>query len=719
MLFSKRLLFFSIAVSMLVSMNGCSSKPVSLKADKYIITAEEDGPSEKWATYLYSHLQKRTSDPSSVVLSLGEVPKLARDVRNIHIEFAPDLKFDYVIKNKSSNKLHICFKNKQTAIWILYQLIENIGLVDDRFDTKDLPPAFIDFSSKEYTFDFKYREPHYALNLEPDVAPLLGTNNVEMDWGLWGHHLSNIVSDDEDETIYAMVKGERNRAQFCFSSKSLFNQAREYIIDNFGNGNDGYQVMMMILPEDNMISCTCPECIDKGNTPSHATPAVQDFIRRLAEMFPNHYFYTSAYLTTLNPPAYQLPENSGVFLSTINIPKGVKPTNQAEFKKFLNLVDEWQTKTSNIYLWDYVSNFDDYLTPIPSLLSLQSQLKYFKMLRVQGLFLNASGYDYSPFDDLKTVVSAALMMDISIDIEPLVKAFFRKNYPTSHEALNSYYMGLERGYAQKKKPYNMYGSMRDNMDTYFDTESFMSFYSLLPSLISTSTGEEEAKLQKLYTALTYTRLQVAYTQGTGKWGYAQRDEKSISILPEISELVQRLEGHKEYKDLQNYKESEGSLAEYINEWKDMIQRGKRQNLLLDTPIELLSPPTEGFENTSLLNDATLGFRQDYHQGWYLSHTNELHLRFSARELEEGQVLKIRFLHMPKHRFDEPEKMNLFIDGKAVDISKMQKEYGTELNSNRIITYTLPVELKGSQSVELILTPKKGNSRLALDEIQIQ
>ncbi len=717
MLFFKCPLVLLIETFLFISILGCSNKPVSLKADKYIITAEEDGASERWAAYLHSHLQKRTSDKSSADLILGERPKFERNIRNIHIEFAPSLKFDYIINN-SSNKLLLRFRDNSTAVWLIYQLIENIGLDDDRFNTEDLPPAVINFSSRKHTFDFRYREPHYSLNYEPDVAPLLGTNNVEVDWGIWGHNLTKIISGEEDESVYALVKGERNRAQLCFSSKGMLKQLGEYIIDNFGDGKEGNQVMMMIMPADNALSCTCPECIEKGNTSSYATPAVQDFIRKLAEIFPNHSFFTSAYLTTLSPPAYQLPENSGVFLSTIKIPKGVKLSKQVEFREFRDLIEEWQTKTPNIYLWDYMSNFDDYLTPLPSLLALQSQLQYFKMLKIKGVFLNASGYDYSPFDDLKTVVAAALMMDVFMDIEPLIEAFFKKNYPHSHEALQTYYMELEHRYAQKEKAYNIYGGIRESMDSYFDVESFISFYSLLPSLISASTGEEEAKLRKLFTALTYTRLQVAYTQGTGKWGFARRDGNSISILPEISELVQRLEGHKEYKDLQNYKESDGSLTEYIEEWKDMLKKGKWQNLLLDTSIELLSSPSEGFEKTSLLNDGNLGFRQDYHQGWYLCHTKDLHLRFSAREIQEGKELKIRFLHMPRHRFDEPEKLNLLIDGKAMDISNIQKDYGTELNNNRLITYTLPVKLKGSQSVELVIIPK-GSSRLALDEIQIQ
>lgn len=698
---------------------GCSAQPADLKAEKYVISSEEDAQSEKWAEYLYTHLSKRSSDKSLVDIQLGgSEKKQDKTVKNIRFEFAPDLNSDYRIEHLPS-QLTVRVRDKRTALWIIYQLIENIGLIDKRFNTNDLPPKTIDFESKVGNFDFHYREPYFAPNLEPEYASLIGTNNVEMDWGIWGHNLTKIIEDRGNETIYALVNGKRHKEQLCFSSEEILKQTKEYIVDNFGDGSDGYKVRLMIMPADNNLVCTCPNCLEAGNTPTYATPAVQDLIRRLAELFPNHCFFTSAYLSTLSPPKYQFPKNGGVFFSTMDLPKGISLNDQASIKNFMKQLDDWRNITPNIYLWDYGSNFDDYLTPLPMLLGLQAQLQSFKKEGVKGIFLNASGYDYSPFDDVKTFVSAALMMNVNADVEQLATAFFKKNYPESYKLLSDYFMGLEKQYFQKNKSYNMYGSIRENMRTYLDVIQFVEFYETLQTLVAKTKGEEKEKLKKLFTALTFTRLQIAYTQGTHEWGYARKEENKVIIKKEINNMLNDLQQYIHFDNLRNYKESGGSLSEYINHWQQLIQSGSFENALLDVPIELCSKPDEGFEKLDLLNDGTTGFSQDYHQGWYLSSAKELHLRFPAEKLQNAKQLKIRFLQMRKHRMHQPQETQLLIDGKTIQnlqINKQQQEDSE--NSTNVVIYSIPVNFNGAKDIELRFIRPEGNNKLALDEIQI-
>lgn len=118
-----------------------------------------------------------------------------------------------------------------------------------------------------------------------------------------------------------MVNNQRNANQLCFSSDQLFEGTRNYIVDNYGKGEkDVYR--FMIMPADNNLVCTCPLCAELGNTDKTATPAVTDFIRKLAETFPKHQFYTTAYRTTQNAPEYQFSENSGIFSVPSILKKG-------------------------------------------------------------------------------------------------------------------------------------------------------------------------------------------------------------------------------------------------------------------------------------------------------------------------------------------------------------------------------------------------------------
>ena len=697
---------------LLLTFTSCSlGKAPELKANGYVITAEEDGPSEKWAEYLYRHLQKRSKDPKSIILIKGAPKPGPEGYKNIHFEVASDLKNEYCIEH-NSERLHIRSRRASTAIWLIYQLIESISAEDNRFSTTDLPPATIAFNDGCHDFDFDYREPHFAENLETDRSPVYGNNNVETDWGLWGHQLFKIAEDFANPETYALVNNQRNANQLCFSSDQLFEGTRNYIVDNYGKGEkDVYR--FMIMPADNNLVCTCPLCAELGNTDKTATPAVTDFIRKLAETFPKHQFYTTAYRTTQNAPEYQFSENSGIFFSTINLKKGVTLTEeQKETKKFLEDIKKWRLTSMNMYLWDYGANFDDYLSPIPLLNGLQKQLSFYKKNNIKGVFLNGSGYDYMAFDDVKTYVASALMKDCTIDIEFLVKRFFKKSYPVSGTILANYYINLENSYDAKNKPYNMYGSMQSNLKTYLDAAQFVEFYTQLKNVIPKTKGEEKLKLEKLFTALSYTRLQIAHTLGYNPYGFAKKEGNELKIKSEINDWIASLKNYSAYSDMSSYKETDGSIASYLQEW-EKLKTANLKNLLLDDAVAVISEKDEGFEKTTILNDGVPGFETDYHHGWYLNSSKNFRISFSTAQLKGAKTVKLRFLNNEAHGIIPPQKVLFIGNGKTI------KTLSVGNNSQKTVQISTDISFGQYESIEISFENKGGaKSIIALDEVQV-
>lgn len=701
-----------------ISLVCCSFGKPEIKAEKYLISAEEDAKSEQLAAYLFYHLSKRTKEKSSVELHKGTPPrKIPKGVKNIHIEVMDDLKNSYCIEHTSSRLLvQVC--EWKTALWIVYQIIGKIAAEDQRFVANDIPPPMIDFNTGRENFDFTFREPFFALNLEEDVATMIGTNNVDTDWGIWGHNLSKILDPHNGDDLFAMVDGERNRDQICFSSPVLFEQLCAYIIDNYGDGTD-QSVRFMIAPNDNSLVCTCNACTALGNTEKYATPAVHSTIIKLSERFPNHQFYMTAYHTTAMPTNYHLPKKCGVFLSSIHLPKGVALDSQPQVNEFLQLLDAWRTKTDNVYIWDYAANFDDYLTPIPVLLSLQQQLKFYKKNGIKGVFLNASGYDYSPFDDVKTFVAAALMMDVDADVEKLITQFHQKKYPQTHDLINNYFISLEKRFFSMDMPYDMYGGMRENVTSYLDKEEFVRFYDALRDALPSTTGDEHYLLRKLYTALTFTRLQIAYIQGADRWGYALKKGDKMVVKPEIATMIEDLRQFANYDNMQNYKEFDGSLARYIGQWEHLLQLGDFENLLLEMPVEVSTNTSERAEKTMLLTDGTPGFTQDYHDGWFLVTADEMSIHFPAVSLDKTKMIKLRFLQMEKHDISLPTHIELVVDGVGIPFRQVDNNATTEDPKGAFtMSYVLPVDFSGNKSFEIkIWGDKESKSIVAIDEVQ--
>lgn len=684
-----------------------------MKSEKYLITSQQDAISEKWALYFFDHVKNRTGGTQIFKLEKGDIINSDPNLFQFQIEIAPDLKTDYCIKQKK-NRVIIRSKSENTAIYLIYQLISKLSEQDPRINASDIPPAALSFKTECKDFDFEYREPHLGQNIDFERSMLLGNNNIDTDWGLWGHQLPKLAEDfGGEEEMFALIDGHRNHNQLCFSSNALFELTSEYILNEYGDGKKK-SYRFMISPSDNDLVCQCPDCLSEGNSKKSATPAVTAMLNKLAERFKNHEFYTISYRTTKEAPELHLNKNAGVFISTMDLPKGINLSqNQKNTQEFEEILDSWQKKTNKIYLWDYAGNFDDYLSPIPLVNGIQKQLQYFKKLDIKGIFLNSAGYDYMPFADVNTYIISALMKDNTLSTEELANKYFTKFYPNSNKILNQYYIYQLKSFDAKNKPYHMYGSMRDNLSTFLDPEKFSDFYESLQAIIPKLKGEEKRKIEKLLTALSYSRLQIAYTipsKGFSGHPALQSNFNSTSIKTWLSQLKK----HDLYEDMKVFKESEGEISKYIEEWENLINTKKPINKLTIKDIKVTSPKNEGFESLEMLTDKMPGFSSNYQQGWYISSSKVTEIKINLASIKNANKMEINFLHLDNRNLFAPIHIELYIDSKPAKTIELKDPI---IKDNKFqFSTSLP-----TNAVEIKLKIEKRpatKSSIALDEISI-
>ena len=401
----------------------------------YLITIGED-PTDRdtrWAKYLYEHLKKRANDDEMVAFGVSEM-----DMWRIIIQIDPTLQREFKVAYKGSD-IRLTASDDKQMLWLQYQLIKKISKEDPRIDGSDLPPALINLNDTCGAFAFDYQSIYSPYGLNADHTGVIGLNNFDDSWGIWGHNLRKVLGKDA-EKVYATIHGKTDDSQLCFSSEDMYRQIENYIVDNFGEkGNFRF----VIAPDDTPYACTCTTCTALGNTEKNATPTVTELILRLSQRFPKHTFFTTSYLTTQQVTNKQLPPNVGVIVSAIDYPLRRTDGKDEQDKKFAEQLDNWKKVTNNIYIWDYINNFDDYLTPFPILKIAQQRLQLFKQHGASGIFFNGSGYSYSSFDEMRTFVLSALLINPELPVDELIKSYFNQEYPVSKKWLYDYYTELE------------------------------------------------------------------------------------------------------------------------------------------------------------------------------------------------------------------------------------------------------------------------------------
>lgn len=671
----------------------------------YLVTIGE-APTEKdtrWAKYLYGHLKKRAKDDETVAFGVSE-----KEMWRIVVRIDPAMQDGFKIACKGAD-IRLTASDSRQMLWLQYQLMKNISKEDPRIDGSDLPPALINLKDTCGSFAFDYQSIYSPTGLNADYTGVMGLDNFDDSWGIWGHNLRKALGENTKKA-YAVINGKTDESQLCFSSGEMYRLIESHIMDNFGEKG---RFRFVIAPEDTPYACTCPSCTAIGNTAKNATPAVTGLIARLSRRFPGHFFFTTSYLTTQQVADKQLPPNAGVIVSAMELPLCRLNDKDAKVKKFVRQLDQWKKVTNNIYIWDYINNFDDYLTPFPILKIAQQRLQLFKRHGVSGIFFNGSGYSYSSFEEMKTFVLSALLINPALSVDDLARRFFNQEYPVSKKWLYGYYKDLEDN-AQSGKRLGMYAGIREAEKSFLKPGGFIKFYDEMEGFIAGSKGRERKRLHELQTALSFTRLELGREHGFDVYGYATRNGMALRPVPQAQEWLARLKEHKAFAGMRYYNESDNEIDGYIKEWEQhILASGLKRNLFLGLTPSIV--PQTYKSQIKKLTDGTHGLPADYHCGWVIIPEKECTISLPVEGIKASGSICISFLSLARHRFYPPEKIELLKDG--VIYKKVKPASGTSPEKGEIIQTNIPVNLEGTERISIRITrPAKSGAQTGIDEI---
>ena len=553
---------------------------------------------------------------------------------------------------------------------------------------------------------FEYRGLYTPSNATPQQMAANEAHNVDHDWLIWGHNLrKTALADGVPEEAFATVDGRKDRSQLCFSSEALHRAVVAYIRDNVAQGETA---RVALVPDDNDLACTCEACRRAGNTPQNATPAVACLLGRLAREFPQHLFFTTAYLTTRHAPKDTLPPNTGVLISAMELPMKAGVSKGKKAQRFAALVADWQRAVPRVYVWDYVRNFDDYLTPFPCLRLVQQRLLWYRDMGVRGIFLNGSGNSYASFDDVQTHTLACLLKDPEAPVDTCVAGYLRRHYPVTGEALARHYLAWEDQVLRRKALLPWYGGIGDAVQAWLDPDGFEAFHTEADALKKKSEGDERRRLNRLLTALQFTRLELL------RRPHADYD------AARAAECLELLAGHEAFGDMAHYREADGPLDIYRWEWRClMAENAAAPDALQGVRLDFLSQPDGGYADASLLTDGRHALPTDYHTGWIISSAPQTVLQVPAGAIRSHDVVQLSFLSAPRWRIHLPRTVELWQEGRKVGEAQVPANAGAmPWTKHKLRCKAGPVS--PAAPVEIRVTQGKGGRKptIALDEIDV-
>lgn len=500
--------------------------------------------------------------------------------------------------------------------------------------------------AKHTSYAFDYTE-IYLPEHGSEEYDSLSLHNLDKEWGIWGHNLGQVLPEYPSQAVYAKQNGMPYREQFCFSSEELYEYIVEFIDSDYGVLSSS---RFAILPNDNQITCLCPKCKAAGNSSDDASPAVMQMIRRLAKHFPKHMFFTSHYGCVKSMPEEPMPKNVGVLVSAIDFPLSVTETDKE--KEFATLLADWSQKTHNVYVWDYINNFDDYFTPFPVFSVMERRFKLYKEVGANGIFLNGSGEDYSSLSRLKLLVLSSMLENPDTDWRKELKQKAMELYPTTGELIYDFMMAQENYVQKLQKELPLYDGITTALKTYLPREDFEEFHDALFAQCQDAAPEEQAEMEKLCKAMELTRLELMRKDGQLE-DYESRLETLLTLDSN--------------DDIHVYSESSWSLASYAKDYRLLAERNAQSsgNRLKGVKLQALSTLDPEYDDLSILTDGVLGMPTNYHNGIVIN-SPELKWSIGVPAMPGLKTLRVWLVTNPAFRMGLPKRINLLSGGNVLN-----------------------------------------------------
>ena len=256
---------------------------------------------------------------------------------------------------------------------------------------------------------------------------------------------------------YSLFNGSRTHknAQLCLSNQELRDFVVQRVKEWLREAPDAR--IISVTQNDCAGNCKCPQCKAIDEAEGSPSGSMLSFVNYIAEKiepeFPDVAVDTFAYQYTRHPPKTIVPRpNVIVRLCSIEC-NFREPLDHPSNAAFLADLKTWSKICHRLYVWDYVTDFSNYVLPHPNYYVLGPNVRLFRDYGVKGVF--EEGAYAGPGEEmaeLRAWVLAQLLWNPQLDDRALIGEFLRGYYgqragelierylELMHEASKGYYL---------------------------------------------------------------------------------------------------------------------------------------------------------------------------------------------------------------------------------------------------------------------------------------
>lgn len=559
------------------------------------------------------------------------------------------------------------------------KLADEIGKVKEQKQW-ELPANF----SYSHTPTFLYRQTYYPQSNDPEYLDWHGLHKFEDLWGIWGHSYFKLVNPSiyfkSNPEYFAYENGKRKATQLCVSNDDVVRIAIKSLKEKITDNPDA--IYWSISAEDDIGYCQCPTCKKIQTEEGTPTGPHLRFVNKIAAAFPDKLFTTLAYTYTMRAPAKTKPApNVFVMLSTIDAYRNKPIETEPSAAAFRKALQSWEAITHNLMVWDYTTQFTNYLAPLPDILNLGANIKFYAAHHVKGVFSQGSGDGYGEMAEIKSYLTAKLLWNPELDAEKLLTEYCKNYYKGAGKYVEEYIRLIHEESRKTNRNIDIYGNPVNEYNSYL-TPELMDRYSTLFDQAEGAVEEEPKLLDRIYRlrlSLDYVALQQSRFYGTGRHGYLVQNEEDLTyaIHPKIQKRVSKFISSAEKFKVTELSEGGFNPKQYQEEWQGIFDKGWTLNYAKEATVKLKYPfaPEYPARKEATLIDEVYGTK-DYSYNWLCFYGNDMEVTIDMETTKEVTNITMNFLDDPRHWIFTPQNIEVTVsaDGIKYTEAKLNTTY---------------------------------------------
>jgi len=225
---------------------------------------------------------------------------------------------------------------------------------------------------------FNYRELHF-----PDPRnneDYLNWHKLDLkkgpnEWGMFVHTFQNLVPVEKYFEIhpeyFSLLNVKRiPDGQLCLSNEDVYQIILNGLMNRMKEKPEA--LYWSVSQNDTYKPCECDGCQKLYDDYGGYSGAMVWFVNRFADEFPEKVISTLAYqYTRSGPENIQPKDNVNIMFCSIECNRSRPIPKDSLSASFRKDTEDWCKLTSNIFMWDYVVQFRNLLSPFPNLRVLQ------------------------------------------------------------------------------------------------------------------------------------------------------------------------------------------------------------------------------------------------------------------------------------------------------------------------------------------------------------